>query len=211
MPDIPLLLLALTVTFYWGRVGSMVYKARRRSNDLAGLVPEQPQEKRVWLVLVPLIGAWIVLPWLALQRRSGLLALPAFAVEPPYALARWLAAAVAVGALYFTIQCWRRMGKDWRMDMSEKNRSALITDGLYERVRHPIYALQILLMACSAVVLPTLPMLAIAVVHVAIMTMKARNEERHLLSLHGQAYADYVARTGRFVPRAASPGAPSKH
>jgi len=204
MPDIPLLILALTVTYYWGRVIHMVRKARRRSNDLAGLVPEQAQERRVWLVLVPLIAAWIALPWLAIAQRPGLLALPAFAPEPPYALLRWAAAVVGVVALGLTIQCWSRMGKDWRMDMSEKNRAALITDGLYARVRHPIYALQILLMAMSVVVLPTLPMLVVALAHLAIMTAKARNEERHLLALHGQAYADYLARTGRFLP-----GAPS--
>jgi protein-S-isoprenylcysteine O-methyltransferase Ste14 len=207
MPDIPLLILALTVTVYWGRVGNMVRRARRRSNDLKGLVPEQPGERRVWMLLVPLIGAWIALPWLGLARRSGTLALPAFAVEPPYSLLRWLAAAAAVASLYLTIQCWKRMGKDWRMDMSAKNKAALITDGLYERVRHPIYALQILLMVCTTVVLPTVPMLAVAAAHIAVMVTKARNEERHLLSLHGQAYADYVARTGRFIPRPPSGGA----
>jgi protein-S-isoprenylcysteine O-methyltransferase Ste14 len=44
-------------------------------------------------------------------------------------------------------------------------------------------------------------MLAIAAIHVTLMAIKARNEERHLLSVHGEAYARYVARTGRFVPR----------
>jgi len=204
MPDLPLLILALTVTYYWGRVGQMVRRARRRSNDLAGLVPEQAEERRVWLVLVPLIAAWIALPWLALAHRPGLLALPAFAPQVPYTLLRWIACAVGVAALAFTIQCWKRMGKDWRMDMSEKNRAALITDGLYARVRHPIYALQILLMAMSVIVLPTLPMLAVGLLHLAIMTMKARNEERHLLALHGEAYAKYLSRSGRFLPRAPS-------
>ena len=56
-------------------------------------------------------------------------------------------------------------------------------------------------MVCSAVVLPTLPMIVLAVVHLALVNAKARNEERHLLATHGEAYARYVARTGRFVPR----------
>jgi protein-S-isoprenylcysteine O-methyltransferase Ste14 len=201
MPDIPLTILALTVTFYWGRVGAMVLRARRRSRDLAGLVPEQSGERRMWLVWVPLVTAWIALPWLALGHRAGILGLPEFARVAPYAPLRWLGAAGAVASLLLTIRCWKRMGKDWRMDVSEKNRSALITDGLFARVRHPIYALSILLMLCSAMILPTLPMLAIAAIHVTLMAIKARNEERHLLSVHGEAYARYVARTGRFVPR----------
>lgn len=201
MPDIPLLVLALTVTLYWGRVGAMVLRARRRSRDLAGLVPEQSGERRMWLLFVPMVAAWVALPWLALNRRNDLFALPEFARIAPYFQLRWLAAACAVASLLLTIRCWKRMGKDWRMDVSEKNRSTLITDGLFARVRHPIYALSILLMLCSAVILPAPPMLAIAAIHVTLMAIKARNEERHLLTLHGEAYARYVARTGRFVPR----------
>ncbi len=206
MPDLPLLILALTITLDWGRVGVMVRRARRRSNDLAGLVPEQRRERVIWIVWVPLVAAWIALPWLGLGHRTGMLAVPAFARADPYATLRWLAAAIAVASLLLTIRCWERMGKDWRMDVSEKNRAALITDGLYERVRHPIYALSILLMLCTVAVLPTPPMLAVAAVHVLLMVAKARSEERHLLSLHGQRYADYVARTGRFIPRASSSG-----
>jgi protein-S-isoprenylcysteine O-methyltransferase Ste14 len=33
------------------------------------------------------------------------------------------------------------------------------------------------------------------------MILKARNEERHLSALHGDAYAQYLRRTGRFFPR----------
>jgi protein-S-isoprenylcysteine O-methyltransferase Ste14 len=44
-------------------------------------------------------------------------------------------------------------------------------------------------------------------VHLVLNHLKARNEERHLLKVHGEAYAIYMRRTGRFVPRSAAPGA----
>jgi protein-S-isoprenylcysteine O-methyltransferase Ste14 len=44
-------------------------------------------------------------------------------------------------------------------------------------------------------------MALVAAVHVALMNLKARNEERHLAATQGEAYARYVARTGRFLPR----------
>jgi len=47
----------------------------------------------------------------------------------------------------------------------------------------------------------TLPLLLLAIVHIGMMIIKARNEERFLAGVHGAAYADYCRRTGRFVPR----------
>jgi protein-S-isoprenylcysteine O-methyltransferase Ste14 len=46
-------------------------------------------------------------------------------------------------------------------------------------------------------------MLLTAAIHLMLMTLKARNEERHLLGTHGDDYARYVERTGRFFPRLA--------
>jgi protein-S-isoprenylcysteine O-methyltransferase Ste14 len=200
--DIPALVLTATIWVYWFAVGAMVVRARRKTRQLAGLVPEQRLERRMWLVLVPTIVLWIVLPWLALTRAQPLVALPDFARDvPAYAALRWLAAVCAVMCLALTAKCWRRMGSDWRMAVSETQKSALITDGLFARVRHPIYALQMLLMLCTAVIVPTIPVFVIAIVHMALMNLKARNEERHLLNVHGARYEAYLDRTGRFFPR----------
>jgi protein-S-isoprenylcysteine O-methyltransferase Ste14 len=76
-----------------------------------------------------------------------------------------------------------------------------VTTGLYRYIRHPIYAFSILLMVATAIVLPTVPMIVVAVVHVTLMNLKARNEERHLLATLGDTYAAYLATTGRFLPR----------
>jgi protein-S-isoprenylcysteine O-methyltransferase Ste14 len=206
--DIPTLVLTATVWVYWFAVGAMVVRARRKTRQLAGLVPEQPLERRMWLVLVPAIVLWILLPWLSLTRaQPPLLALPEFArAVPAYAALRWLAALCVVMSLALTVKCWRRMGSDWRMAVSETQKSALITDGLYARVRHPIYALQMLLMLCSVLIVPTVPMIVVAIVHLSLMNLKARNEERHLLKVHGAQYQAYLARTGRFLPRLAGAG-----
>ena len=200
MQDVPLLVLALTVSAYWIGVGAMINRVRRHRRRDAGLVPEQPRERAMWLVWIPLVAAWIALPWLAQNRVGGLLGLPAFARDDGFLLLRGVGAVAGLLCWLATLRCYRRMGDDWRMDISEAN-TVLITDGLYGRIRHPIYAFSILLMLASAVVLPTVPMLAIALVHVTLMNLKARNEEAHLAAMHGADYARYAARTGRFVPR----------
>lgn len=204
MRDAPLLLVALTIWTYWLRVGAMVIRARRWQHRDVGVIPEQRAERAMWLAFVPLVAAWCALPGFALAHDHGWLGVPSFAREGLlYPALRWLAALAAVACLVATIRCWRKMGRSWRMDISERN-TALITDGAFARIRHPIYAFSIGLMVATAIVLPTLPMLLAAAMHIVLMNLKARNEEAHLARMHGEAYARYVERTGRFFPRPAS-------
>ena len=155
----------------------------------------------MWLVWIPLVAAWMALPYLAATRTDGPWAVPAIArAEPALLTLRWIAAFGRVACLIATIRCWSKMGRQWKMSVTPGEQTVLITDGPFERVRHPIYGYSILLMLCSLVVVATPPMLVIAILHVTLMILKARNEEQHLHRQHGEAYARYIARTGRFFP-----------
>jgi len=155
----------------------------------------------MWMLWVPLAAVWIALPLLALSRHGSPFGLPDFARLPWYGIVRIVGALVGVAALGATIKCWSRMGKDWRMAVTAEPDQPLITDGLFNRIRHPIYAFSILLVLCTVLVVPTPLMAGCGAGLVALWVVKAHNEERHMLRQHGQAYAGYLARTGRFVPR----------
>jgi len=185
----------------------MSWRVRRRTRKLAGVVPEQALEKAMWYVWVPLVALWMALPMIAANGHVPHLSVPAWAREGAYGNLRGLGGVVAILALFATIECWKRMGRSWRMAVTPGEKTELVTTGLYRSIRHPIYALSILLMTATAVVLPTAPMIAVALVHVTLMNLKARNEERHLLAMHGESYASYLARTGRFLPRLFAPRA----
>ncbi len=201
MTDYPLAGATTAVWIYWIIVGAMSWRVRRRTRRLAGVVPQQSFERRLWLVWVPMVVLWMALPMVALHAQSAPFAVPAWAKDGPYAAIRVVGALVAIGALVATIECWKRMGRNWRMAVTPGEKTELVTTGLYRSIRHPIYALSILLVAATAVVLPTLPMIAIALTNATLVNLKARNEERHLLAMHGDAYAAYLAGTGRFLPR----------
>ena len=192
MTDFPLAGATTAVWIYWIIVGAMSWRVRRRTRRLAGVVPQQALERRLWLVWVPMV---------ALHAQAAPFAVPAWAREGPYAAIRVVGALVAIGALVATIECWKRMGRNWRMAVTPGEKTELVTTGLYRSIRHPIYALSILLVAATAFVLPTWPMIAIALTNATLVNLKARNEERHLLGMHGDAYAAYLADTGRFLPR----------
>ena len=200
MLDSPAIVLPATIWAYWFCVGAMSVRVRRRARRLSGIVPNQPLEVAMWIVWLPLVAAWATLPWLAATRVATPWALPAFALATPYSLLRWTAVGLGLLCLLLSIRCWLRMGKNWRMSVTPGQRTELVTTGAFAHVRHPIYALSMLLMLCTALVVPTLPVLLMAAIHVSLMLMKAKNEERFLIGMHGSVDEDYRRRTGRFLP-----------
>ncbi|MHB1426531.1 MAG: methyltransferase family protein [Gemmataceae bacterium] len=202
MIDLPSAILSATLSAYWSGVAIMAVVNRCRYGRSAGIWPKKRLERLMWPIWVPLIGMWIVLPWLAFFRGHGWLGL----AEAAHGYAglnapRLLAALLGVGCFAATAACWLRLGRNWSMAVVPGQRTELVRAGLYGIVRHPIYALSIALMLCSVVVIPTLPMLVLALLHLPFMAIKARSEERFLRDLHGEGYINYCRRTGRFFPR----------
>ena len=68
--DLPAVILVATIWSYWFGIGVMIVRARRKTRDLKGLVPEQEFERAMWVIWIPLVIAWIVLPWLALRSQT---------------------------------------------------------------------------------------------------------------------------------------------
>jgi len=201
MRDLPCIALAATVWVYWCCVGAMIVRVRRRNRKLSGIVPIQRVEQLMWVVWVPLVAAWMILPYLAASPAGPPRGLPEFAREAPVTGLRWAAVGLGLLCLALSIDCWLRMGKNWRMAVTPDQQTELVTTGLYGYVRHPIYSLSILLMLCTVFVVPTVPVVVMAVVHIALMVFKAHIEERFLSERHGATYLRYLERTGRFVPR----------
>jgi protein-S-isoprenylcysteine O-methyltransferase Ste14 len=197
--DGPLLVLATTICTYWGTVALLVLYKRLRHGGRAGLKPRRGFERRLWRLIVPVVGAWILLPLLAAQGWSWL-AVPAWAqdLSAVYAL-RWAAAGLAVVCYGLSLYCWLLMGRNWSMAIVP-GQTELVTRGLYRWVRHPIYALSITLMLASVVILPTVPLVVLAGLHLVAMNLKARHEEQHLEKTFGTSYTDYCRQVGRFWP-----------
>ena len=202
MPDPPAYLLTATVWAYWIGTCVMISRVRRKHRKAACFVPSVRLERLLWPIWLPLVVAWIALLTMAVLRGPFLVALPEFVVKhPAFTGIRWAAALSAVLFFFGTVECWIRMGKNWGMTVTPDQKTELVTKGLYARVRHPIYALSVLLMASSAIILPEIPMIAVAAIHISFMVIKARNEERFLLKVHGEKYSNYQKRTGHFFPR----------
>lgn len=201
MPRLAVWIVAATVWCYWLSVLVMIVRSHLQHRTSAGAVPRTGRETGMWLFWVPTVLAWQVLPLLAYDSSMPLIRAPQWAVDHPTALLDWLAVAAALVAYALTVPCWLTLGANWSLAVVPNKQTTLITSGWYGRIRHPIYALGLLLALATVAVAPSPAVLMVAISHVTLVILKASNEERHLMQRHGQAYRDYCDRTGRFFPK----------
>ncbi|MHA1933911.1 MAG: methyltransferase family protein [Candidatus Thorarchaeota archaeon] len=104
-------------------------------------------------------------------------------------------------ALGIILHAWSRivrqeMASSWTM--SEDHR--LITIGPYSRIRHPSYTSYFL---CFIGILMALPTILALFLFVGIpgYYLVVKTEEKLLLSHFGEEYQEYIASTGRFLPK----------
>lgn len=200
--DLPLFLLACTVVTYWGTILLLVLAKRLLYGRSAGLFPSHAYERRLWLLIVPVVVGWVLLPILAGKNHTPWVRLPSWAstVAVVYAIC-WVAALFAVGGYLLSLYCWLVLGRRWSMAIVPGDTTQLVRRGLYRWVRHPIYALSVALMLASAVVTLTVPMAVVAGLHFVAMSLKARHEEQHLTAKFRADYEQYCREAGRFWPR----------
>src|SRR5207244_7265483 len=105
------------------------------------------------------------------------IALPAWTGSLPLFFGlRVAAGGVAVLCYIASLVCWLRMGRSWTMAIVPKQDMQLVTAGPYRWVRHPIYALSMLLMIATTVVLPSPPMILLALLPACLLPRHARHE-----------------------------------
>ncbi|MFN8114426.1 MAG: isoprenylcysteine carboxylmethyltransferase family protein [Solirubrobacterales bacterium] len=110
-------------------------------------------------------------------------------------------AIVTVAGIVLTLLAQVAMGDSWRIGVDHDERTELVTDGPFARVRNPIFSAMIPTALGLAMLVPS-PVAILAAVALAVaLELQVRVvEEPYLLRAQGDAYAAYAARTGRFVP-----------
>jgi protein-S-isoprenylcysteine O-methyltransferase Ste14 len=199
----PSVIIGLILGIYWLRVLMLVFRTKKTVGRAANFVPPEPLGRLIRFVWIPVVVLWIFVPMLT----PFFVGLPWFFRPVPFAgdaALGWAAAAVAVVAFALTWVCWVKMGTSWRMGIDPNERTTLVFNGPYAYVRHPIYGLSQVLALAALAALPSPFMAVIVVLHLAFMQWEVRREEYYLVQLHGPAYADYMKKVGRFVPRVAS-------
>jgi protein-S-isoprenylcysteine O-methyltransferase Ste14 len=125
---------------------------------------------------------------------------------PPLAIldqpmVRGLGVAVAVLGIVLTLVAQLSLGASWRIGIDQAERTDLVTTGVFQVVRNPIFTAVILAFLGIALMVPNPVAIAGMVLTVTGIQVQVRlAEEPYLRRVHGTAYTDYAARVGRFLP-----------
>ena len=120
--------------------------------------------------------------------------------------ARW--AGLVLGVLSIVLNAWshktlsRRLGEDFDPALRLLKVPALVQDGPYARMRHPIY-LAFFMMQVSVLLLTAnwfIGLCGIAII-LSVIAFRVPEEEKILLEQFGEEYGEYRKRTGSLLPR----------
>jgi protein-S-isoprenylcysteine O-methyltransferase Ste14 len=109
---------------------------------------------------------------------------------------------LAVGGIALTFSAQLAMGDSWRVGVDPEERTELVTGGPFRLVRNPIYSAMLPTVLGLVLMVPSaLALAALVTLFIGLELQVRRVEEPYLLQAHGESYAAYAARVGRFVPR----------
>ena len=110
-------------------------------------------------------------------------------------------AVVAVLGIATTVYAQLDMGDSWRIGVDKSETTTLVRTGAFGWVRNPIFTAMMTFGLGIALLTPNLVALVGFVLLVVTIELQVRAvEEPYLLATHGDAYRDYLAGVGRFVP-----------
>jgi protein-S-isoprenylcysteine O-methyltransferase Ste14 len=109
--------------------------------------------------------------------------------------------ALTIGGILLTFGAQLAMGDAWRIGVDPAERTRLVTEGPFRLVRNPIYSALVPTVLGLLLMVPNVVALAgFAAILVSLELQVRLVEEPYLLQVHGDAYARYAARVGRFLP-----------
>jgi protein-S-isoprenylcysteine O-methyltransferase Ste14 len=113
-----------------------------------------------------------------------------------------------VGALVFAVGVWllwrshAELGRNFAPTLQIVEDHSLVTDGVFRRIRHPMYTAHLLWAIAQVLLLQNwIAGPAFLVVQIPLYLRRIPTEERMMLEEFGDEYREYMKRTGGLFPR----------
>jgi protein-S-isoprenylcysteine O-methyltransferase Ste14 len=192
MSAIALVLYVLALVVLFG-VRSWVQRRRTGSTGFRG-ISGSPAEAGWW-------GGVLFVAAIVLGLTGPLLAVTGTVPAAPHAVAAVVGLVLALAGFAATLAGQTGMGASWRIGVDPSERTDLVTTGVFAYVRNPIFTAMVLAQFGMVLMVPTWISATALVTLIAAVELQVRAvEEPYLRLVHGETYAPYAARTGRFIP-----------
>jgi protein-S-isoprenylcysteine O-methyltransferase Ste14 len=122
-----------------------------------------------------------------------------------YALPEWIGGLgvllLACSLVLFALS-HRDLKSNWSPSLEIFKDHTLVTDGIYRHIRHPMYASQWLFVIAQILLLQNwLAGPANLIVFIPFYFLRVPAEEKLMLEIFGDAYREYMKKTGAIIPR----------
>lgn len=94
-----------------------------------------------------------------------------------------------------------QMRDSWRVGVQKDQKTTLIKDGIYAYVRNPYFLTYFVMYFSLFLMRPSLILLMLILLTIGLFHRMVLNEEKYLLSIHGEVYEQYRLSAGRYFPR----------
>lgn len=115
-------------------------------------------------------------------------------------MSRLAATLVLFGGLILLVVAQLDLGASWRIGIDSGAPPGLVTNGLYQFCRNPIFLAILTTLAGYTMLIPTRLSVILLLGAFIGIRQQVLAEERYLLGAYGDGYRDYARRVGRFVP-----------
>lgn len=94
------------------------------------------------------------------------------------------------------------LGQNWSVSLEIRESHTLITNGIYQNIRHPMYTSVFLWSLAQALLLPNYIAGFSGIISFTLLyLLRVGNEEKMMLEQFGEVYSEYMKSTGRLLPK----------
>ena len=191
-------LVIASALIYWVGVFNQIRRVRKHIGRSPNVRPRGRKEKVLWFGWFLVVAGWLTQPLVIGKLNGSLFSLIPVLMDP---IGLLLGLLVMLGSYAGTLWCYDALGDAWRLGIRRREKNALVKNGPYRYVRHPIYLFQVAMLLGGVLLLPTPFSFILLFVHLLCVVIKAVDEEAYLLRVHGSEYQAYLSGTGRLLPK----------
>lgn len=134
-----------------------------------------------------------------LHVATGWLRFADYPFQPLQAALGAMVAVVALAIFYLTHQA---LGRNWSVTLQVRESHELVTHGIYQSIRHPMYSAFWLWAVAQALLLPNwIAGLSGLIGFGTLYLLRVGPEEKLMLDTFGEPYRAYMDRSGRLWPK----------